>query len=153
MIWFCCIIFFCCCGLGENATLKSLSLADFKACVTSCIAAVWLPWHCALNRKKPFLHFENTWKEGNFRRGWIYNFILTWLILHREVFVQEAACLIMAQLCLDWEQTWCQRLPVGTAPTRHTNGSCGCGVMSSSPRFHDAKPTTDWATAGVGLSV
>lgn len=39
-------------------------------------------------------------RRGNFRRGWIYNFILTWLILHREVFVQEAACLIMVQLCL-----------------------------------------------------
>lgn len=31
--------------------------------------------------------------------GWIYNFILSWLTLHREVFVQEAACLITVQLC------------------------------------------------------
>lgn len=31
---------------------------------------------------------------------------------------------------------------------RHvTNSSCGCKLMSSSPRFHDAKPTSDWAMA------
>lgn len=66
-----------------------------------------LCWHliklmlCAVTERALFLHFfRNTWKSGNFRRGWIYNFILTWLILHREVFVQEAACLIMVQLCL-----------------------------------------------------
>lgn len=34
----------------------------------------------------------------------------------------------------------------GAAPTRHTSASRGRGVMSSSPRFHDAKPTTDWAS-------
>lgn len=65
------------------------------------------------NRLNPFLRPENIWQKGNFHRGWIYNFILTWLIIHREVFVQEAACLIMVRLRLDWEQTLCQRLDVG----------------------------------------
>lgn len=90
----------------KKATLKSLSFSDFEACTASQIADIWLNRRSVpIREKKPFLHFESRWKRGNFRRGWIYNFILTWLILHREVFVQEAACLIMVQLCLDWEQT------------------------------------------------
>jgi len=40
-----------------------------------------------------------------------------------------------------------------TALTHHTHGSCGSGVMSSSPRFHDFKPTTNWEMAEVRLLV
>lgn len=95
-----CFVF--CDSLGEKKLRKKKKNPYHsqisQARVASRFADIWLK--TAVTERALFLHFESTWKRGNFRGGWIYNFILTWLILHREVFVQEAACLIMVQLCL-----------------------------------------------------
>lgn len=75
----------------------------FKILIPCSFSLCW-PLLLLLQQKEPFSPFWEYMKGGAGEafssRGWIYNFILTWLILHREVFVQEAACLIMAQLCL-----------------------------------------------------
>lgn len=75
MIWLCFCFFggvgglfvFFLDGLGENAKLKSLSLADFRACVASRIAGIWLNWHSApITERSLFSILRVHEREGEF---------------------------------------------------------------------------------------
>lgn len=81
----------------KKPTLKSSSPATCPGLCTfsDCWHLIKMMWY---QKETPSLSLENTWQTGSFHRGWIYDFILTWLILDAEVLLQEAACLIMARV-------------------------------------------------------
>lgn len=81
-------------------------------------------------------------KLGIFHGGWIY-FILTWLISHRKLFVQEAACLIMVRLRLvesKHDAKGCQQELLG-----HVTQTWVQGDVILHPDFTPLSPSTEAA--------